>query len=130
MKKILSVIMALAIVASCLTMVLFAANESHTAIANKSIFVDFENESDLTTYFEAQTGNVTYAANKGVEQSGALKFEGTENWSSPKLKSAATKQVISEADAYLVSFDVCFETLPANGSTSFAFIFRYTGGNT
>ncbi len=68
MKKLLSVIMALAIVASCLTMVVFAANESQTAIANKSIFVDFENESDLTTYFEAQTGNVTYAADKGVDQ--------------------------------------------------------------
>ncbi len=130
MKKLLSILLALAIVVSCLTMVTFAANESQTSVANKSIFIDFENESDVSTYFDNSVGGtIEYAANNGVDQSGALKFHlGDQNWNSPVLKTAYTKQVFSKAGRYAVSFDIYFEKLPSSGSTNISYIFRFTGG--
>ena len=131
MKKLLSLVLAIAMILSVVTVVSFASTESQTVVEAGNAFVDFEDAADVDLFGATLGGTISHVADGGKEGTGALKFVGgnaSQSWYTPHLTNANTKAVFTRAGKYKVTFDIMYEVLPSDNSTAMSYIFRYKEG--
>ena len=102
-----------------------------SVIEEGNIFFGFDDSNEVTKNFGPfDAGSVSYAADKGKDGSGALKYSGGINgWSAPMLKVSTFNSAIKESGKYMVTMDVFYEQLPDDfASNGVQIITRYDGG--